>query len=68
MAPLSGRLKSREVSIERASHPSRFQSQWLISAYEKIVPSSHQRSSSLVPPADSTDEVNGSVNIRKETS
>jgi hypothetical protein len=68
VAPLPGRLKSREVSIERASHPNRFQSQWLISAYEKIVPSSHQRSPSLVPPADSTDEVNGSFNYMKETS
>jgi hypothetical protein len=43
VALLPGRLKPREVSIERASHPNRFQSKWLISAYEKIVPSSPQQ-------------------------
>ena len=68
MASLPTRLKLPEVSIERTSHPNRFQSQWLISAYEKIVPSSHQRSPSIAPLADSTDEVNGSVKIKKESS
>ena len=68
VAPLPARLKSREVSIERASHPSRFQSQWLISAYEKIIPSSPQRSPWHVSTACSADEVNGSLDNMKETS
>ena len=68
MASLPSRLKPRGVSIERTSHPNRFQSQWLISAYEKIVPWLHQRSPSIAPLADSTDEVNGSANIKKESS
>jgi hypothetical protein len=62
------RLKSREVSIERTSHPNRFPSQWLISAYEKIIPSSPRRGPSLAPTADPIDEVNPSVNNMKETS
>ena len=68
MASLPTRLKPREVSIERTSHLNRFQSQWLISAYEKIIPSSHQRSPSLVPMADSIDEPNPSINNMKEIS
>ena len=68
MAQTPTRLKSREVSIERISHPNRFQSQWLISAYEKIVPSSPQRSPSLAATADSIDQVNPPVDITKETS
>jgi len=47
VAPFPGRLKPREVVIERASHPNRSQSRWLISAYERIVPSSPQRGPSL---------------------
>ena len=62
MAPLSSRLQPRDVSIERGSQPNRFQSQWLISAYEKIIPSAPQRSSSPVPPAGSVGEVTGRVN------
>jgi hypothetical protein len=68
VASLPTRLKPREVSIERTSHPNRFPSQWPISASEKIVPSSHQRSPSIAPLADPTDEVNRSVNIKKESS
>ena len=68
MAPLPARLRSREVAIERASHPSRFQSQWLISAYEKIIPSSPQWGLSHVSTARSADEVNGWLNNMKETS
>lgn len=67
MAPLPARHKSREVSIERGSHPNRFQSQWLISAYEKIIPSSPQRSPSHVSTARSAGEANGSLNNMKET-
>ena len=68
MAPLPARLESREVSIERASHPSRFQSQWLISAYEKIIPSSPPRSPSHVATARSADEASKSLNNMKENS
>jgi hypothetical protein len=68
VASLPSRLKPREVSIERASHPSRFQSQWLISAYEKIIPSSSPRSPSHVSTARSADEASGSLNNMKETS
>ena len=50
MAPLPSRLKAPEVAIERASLPNRFQAQWLISAYEKIVPTAPQRSPSFVSP------------------
>jgi hypothetical protein len=66
VAPLPARLKSREVSIERASHPSRFQSQWLISAYEKIIPSSPQRSPSHVSKARTADEIDQSLKNTKE--
>ena len=68
MASLPSRLKPREVSIERASHPSRFQSRWLISAYEKIIPSSPPRSPSHVSTARSADEASRSINNMKETS
>jgi len=57
VGPLPGRLKPREVSIERASHPNRFQSQWLISAYEKIAPSSSR-------PANPSTVPIGSENIK----
>jgi hypothetical protein len=68
VASLPSRLKPREVFIERASHPSRFQSQWLISAYEKIIPSSPPRSLSHVSTARSADEASGSLKNMKETS
>jgi hypothetical protein len=68
VATLPARLKSREVSIERGSYPGRFQSQWLISAYEKIIPSSPPRSPSHVSTARSADEASGSINNMKEIS
>ena len=43
MVSLPTCLKTREVSIERTSHPNRFQSEWLISAYETLVPWSSRR-------------------------
>jgi hypothetical protein len=52
VASLPGLLKPREVSIERASHPNRFQSQWLISAYEKITPSSSRPANPSTVPID----------------
>ena len=50
VAPIPNRLRPREASIERASHPNRFQSRWLILAYEKIVPTSTQRRPSFASP------------------
>jgi hypothetical protein len=67
VAPLPNRLKPREVAIERASHPNRFQAQWLIFAYEKIVPSSPQRGPSLAPPPGSLAEAMENVNDMKGT-
>ncbi len=66
MASLPSHLKRREVSIERGSHPSRFQSQWLIAAYEKIIPSSALWSPSLALPTRSTSESTGPANIKEK--
>ena len=68
MAPIPSRLKPREVAIERTSHPNRFQTQWLISAYEKIVPSAPQRGPSLAPPPQSIVEAMENFNDMKVTS
>ena len=68
MAPFPSRLEPRQVAIERTSHPNRFQAQWLISAYEKIVPSAPQRGSSLAPPPRSITEAMGNSNDMKGTS
>jgi len=68
VAPFPSRLKPREVAIERASHPNRFQAQWLISAYEKIVPSSPQRGFSLAPPRHLIAGATENLNDMKEIS
>jgi hypothetical protein len=66
VALLPSRFQLREVSIERASQLNRFQSQWLISAYERIVPSLHRRSPSHVLPAYSISEATVTINNMKE--
>ncbi len=65
MAPFPSRLKPRKVAIERTSHPNRFQAQWLISAYEKIVPSSSQRGPSLASPGHTIAEATENLNDMK---
>jgi hypothetical protein len=66
VATLINRLQPREISIERDSHRNRFQSQWLISAYERIIPSLPQRSPSLTFPDHLIGETTGKVNNMKE--
>jgi len=66
VAPLPSRLKTGEVAIERASRPNLFQSQWLIWAYEKIVPSSTPTESLARSPASSIEEVARRADNMKE--